>query len=167
MENSKLFHSVSGTFSKKEYLRKKKTEEKKLNQIQKALKAKFKEQEKKRKILSKSTRKRKIRPKIQIKKRIHKKPTLQDLENYLTKLSDSYDKNTTRIRNQYEELKSLGLTTKGIEEKKYESKYQTKTRISKINKIHKDLMKDLENNKELEIKIQKLHDLISNEKFLK
>jgi hypothetical protein len=195
MKKAKPFDSKNPTFSKKDYEKRKKEEMKKIKKLHKKLKKQYKEQEKKKKARQKNIDKTpktkevkvkkiktneklipsvKIQPKIEQKQisqkqipKIEKKPSLQDLENYLIKLTDSYDENTIQIRKDYELLKDLGLTTKGLKEKKYETPKQLKKRIEKINIIHKRLMEKMDYNKQLEEKINKLHELISKEKFLK
>jgi len=190
MRGIKIFSSDIGIFSKKEIKRRQKIQKEKVLRQQRILKQRFKEEEKKRKLINKlrknhskeileiqkeelkkiRAKKERKQEKKEIKKMIKKevsikKPTLLELENHLLKLSDDYDHGIHKSKKIYEELVHLGLTNEGLKEFKGESIKKREKRISKINEIHKVLMSILESNKELEQRIEMIDDQIKKEQY--
>ena len=143
--------------------RQKKTSKKKenLKQVHKKIKKKQFEEEKKKKVI-KRLNSIHYHPEHKIKL---KKPSTIELEKHLHELTEKYDHGIKLSRKLYSELEYFGLTHNGLKEKKNESIKQRTKRISKINFLHPQLIKTLEENKNLEKQIEYTHKLILQEKI--
>ncbi|MDA3836592.1 MAG: hypothetical protein PF542_03135 [Nanoarchaeota archaeon] len=95
-----------------------------------------------------------------------KKPSIPELESLLLRFSENYDKGIIKSRTLYKSLEDLGLSHSGLQEIKNEKESKRKKRIQKINQIHEELMKELEQNKYTEKEIENLHKLIQKEREL-
>lgn len=151
---------INGLFSKKFYSIERKRELKRMIIIEKELKKKFDNEERKRKIINKKTKT--ISKKINSKKIKENKitvttPSIPELELLLEKSTDKYDFLIKKSRKLHSDLIFLGLTDSGLKEHVGESIKQRQKRIKKINKIHSELIKVLEENKNLEKNIEIIH----------
>lgn len=151
---------INELFSKKFYSIERKRELKRMIIIEKELKKKFDNEERKRKIINKKTKT--ISKKINSKKIKENKitvttPSIPELELLLEKSTDKYDFLIKKSRKLHSDLIFLGLTDSGLKEHVGESIKQRQKRIKKINKIHLELIKVLEENKNLEKNIEIIH----------
>lgn len=152
---------IKSAFRKRIYFNEKKKEKERMILIQKELKKKFGKEEEKRKTISKKTKtiskKIKINNKPKPKKIKIDTPNTSELQLLLEKNTNKYDTGIKKSRKLHSDLVFLGLTDSGLKEHPGESMKQRKKRIKKINKIHSELIKVLEENKHLEKRIEIIH----------